>query len=201
MGVIYHLPKSIDDLDAAVFRSIPDYSPYVVEFKREEIPPSLVVYRLWCKELDDLGEITLGEVKLDRVDAQHSTLETEPPPALWEPDRKDERYQSIKGHYDAVMEAFFNRLERDPVWGDGGMWAAIQKRVPIVVAEPPQANEDKPWERIPEKGWDRMALKLWHEGYEAKDIGLQLNKKGKTITNRMCVLRKRHGEEVVPKRK
>jgi len=66
---------------------------------------------------------------------------------------------------------------------------------------PTKEVEAEPWERIPDKGWDRTALKLWHKGYEAKDIGLQLNKKGKTITNRMCALRKRYGEEVVPKRK
>jgi len=165
MGVIYRLPVSVDDLDAAVYRSIPDYSPGVVEFRREERPPALVVYKLWQGELDDLGEI-----KLDRVDAKRSTLEIEPPPlpptpaptseeldalkAISDPNKRlylaamqskrrvesDDLYRRRKEHHKVVIEAFFARLERDPVWGDEGMWAAIQKRVPIAVAEPPQAT-------------------------------------------------------------
>jgi len=70
----------------------------------------------------------------------------------------------------------------------------------------PENNESKKethqiWSMIPDKGWDRECLRLWHRGLTCKDIGNRLKKTDKTIRNRLNLLRKNFGEQAVPYRK
>lgn len=67
--------------------------------------------------------------------------------------------------------------------------------------EEPLDSEGKLWYRIPDIGWDRIALKLWLNDYTHREIGLKLDFAPKTIQNRLTVLRKLHGTEVVPLRR
>jgi len=53
---------------------------------------------------------------------------------------------------------------------------------------------------IPDKGWDRECIRLWHRGLTCKDIGIRLQKTDKTILNRLNQLRKEFGEQTVPYR-
>lgn len=57
------------------------------------------------------------------------------------------------------------------------------------------------WEKIPNIGWDREALKLWHEHYSHAEIGQKLHKDEQTVKNKIRHLRKEHGEEIVPSRR
>lgn len=56
------------------------------------------------------------------------------------------------------------------------------------------------WLTIPDKGWDRECVRLWHRGLTCKDIGIRLHKTDKTILNRLNQLRKDFGEQIVPYR-
>ncbi len=54
---------------------------------------------------------------------------------------------------------------------------------------------------IPLNGEDQELLRLWNNGLTAKEIGIRTGKVGKTISNRLSVLRGMYGEERVPLRK
>jgi len=56
------------------------------------------------------------------------------------------------------------------------------------------------WLTIPDKGWDRECIRLWHRGLTSKDIGRRLEKTDKTILNRLNQLRNQFGEQTVPYR-
>jgi hypothetical protein len=56
------------------------------------------------------------------------------------------------------------------------------------------------WLAIPDKGWDRECIRLWHRGLTCKDIGRRLEKTDKTILNRLNQLRNEFGEQTVPYR-
>jgi hypothetical protein len=56
------------------------------------------------------------------------------------------------------------------------------------------------WLTIPDKGWDRECIRLWHRGLTSKDIGRRLEKTDKTILNRLNQLRNEFGEQTVPYR-
>jgi hypothetical protein len=48
---------------------------------------------------------------------------------------------------------------------------------------------------------DRELLRLWNDGLPAKEIGIRTGKTGKTVSNRLSVLRGMFGEERIPLRK
>ena len=54
---------------------------------------------------------------------------------------------------------------------------------------------------IPLNKEDEEMLRLWNDGLTAKEIGFRTGKVGKTISNRLSVLRGMYGEERVPLRK
>jgi len=54
---------------------------------------------------------------------------------------------------------------------------------------------------IPLNKEDEELLRLWNDGLTAKEIGFRTGKVGKTISNRLSVLRGMYGEERVPLRK
>ncbi|OGN78405.1 MAG: hypothetical protein A2X26_01410 [Chloroflexi bacterium GWC2_49_37] len=56
------------------------------------------------------------------------------------------------------------------------------------------------WLTIPDRGWDRECIRLWHRGLTSKDIGRRLEKTDKTILNRLNQLRNEFGEQAVPYR-
>jgi hypothetical protein len=86
-----------------------------------------------------------------------------------------------------------------------------QKNIPELIspkldnASLPPKNEPrkelpKVWLTIPDKGWDRECIRLWHRGLASKDIGRRLEKTDKTILNRLNQLRNEFGEQTVPYR-
>ncbi|MFQ5791398.1 MAG: hypothetical protein ACE5JI_13080 [Acidobacteriota bacterium] len=62
-------------------------------------------------------------------------------------------------------------------------------------------EEEQPWEQIPDYNWDHQALALWWAGYTCSEIGDKIAAADKTVRNRLTLLRKEHGEEVVPTKK
>jgi len=67
--------------------------------------------------------------------------------------------------------------------------------------EPPP--EAKPWLQIPDVGWDRIAVRLVHQGYSSAEIARKIEKGivPKTVENRLSALRAQYGPEIVPYRK
>jgi hypothetical protein len=60
----------------------------------------------------------------------------------------------------------------------------------------------KPWEIIPDVGWNRRAVELWQAGYKAGEIAAKIgNLTAKTVYNRLSDLRGIYGTEVVPERR
>lgn len=58
-----------------------------------------------------------------------------------------------------------------------------------------------PWEQIPDRGYDRQLIKLWHSGLQAGEIAHQLGIDKTTINKRIGILRKRYGKVIVPSRR
>jgi hypothetical protein len=69
--------------------------------------------------------------------------------------------------------------------------------------QPEDSTEDRPWEEVPDKGYDRKMLELWHAGFSAREIGWMVGKdlSEQTILNRASQLRKRYGDRIVPRRR
>jgi hypothetical protein len=61
----------------------------------------------------------------------------------------------------------------------------------------------KPWENIPDVGWNRRAVELWHAGYTAREIARMIDRglAPKTIANVISNLRGIYGTDVVPERR
>ena len=68
-------------------------------------------------------------------------------------------------------------------------------------AEEAALADPEPWVKIPDKGYDHKMVKLWWEGYTSTEIGKRLHFRPKTIGNRICQLRKEHGEGMIPYRR
>jgi len=62
-------------------------------------------------------------------------------------------------------------------------------------------NQVNVWERIPNVGWYREAIKLWHERKTTAEIAQIIGRREQTVRNKIAELRKIYGEEVVPKRR
>jgi hypothetical protein len=71
---------------------------------------------------------------------------------------------------------------------------------PLPLIDEPKKEPSQTWLMIPDKGWDRECIRLWHRGLTCKDIGIRLQKTDKTILNRLNQLRKEFGEQTVPYR-
>ena len=77
---------------------------------------------------------------------------------------------------------------------------SITNSEPLTPIEEPKKESPQVWLMIPDKGWDRECIRLWHRGLTCKDIGIRLQKTDKTILNRLNQLRKEFGEQTVPYR-
>ena len=58
--------------------------------------------------------------------------------------------------------------------------------------------KSKPWLIIPENGWNRKAVELWHKGYTGPQIANKVGVSKHTVNNVMSKLRDKYGEHVVP---
>jgi DNA-binding NarL/FixJ family response regulator len=48
---------------------------------------------------------------------------------------------------------------------------------------------------------ESLVMDLWAKGYTAKQIALRIGRTEKTILNRVTLMRKTYGEQLVPRRK
>lgn len=67
-----------------------------------------------------------------------------------------------------------------------------------VSAESIPSNDMQPWEKIKNKNWDRLALKMWWEGNSRKEIARKVSVSARRVTNRLSELRQMYGDEIVP---
>jgi DNA-binding NarL/FixJ family response regulator len=78
-----------------------------------------------------------------------------------------------------------------------GLANTLVKNLKLSDGSPPPTVE--PWTLIPDKNNDRTILKLWIEGWDAKKIGRELDGSHRTVYDRLRLLRKEYGEDIVPK--
>lgn len=89
------------------------------------------------------------------------------------------------------------------------LWMELEKegyiKAPTVTDQVPKARPApvKPWEAIPNVGWNRRAVELWHAGYTAAEIAQKVDRDltPKTVSNVISQLRRIYGTEVVPERR
>jgi hypothetical protein len=79
------------------------------------------------------------------------------------------------------------------------------ERLSVPDKGPAQAERDegtqptsKPWEKVPDVGWNQKAVKLLWYGYSGPEIARQVSVAHKTLLNRLTDLRSVHGSEIVP---
>jgi len=60
------------------------------------------------------------------------------------------------------------------------------------------ADSDEPWTKVENIGWDRKAAEMWYHGGSAGEIAKRVGAQPNTVTNKICLLRKRYGTAVVP---
>lgn len=70
-------------------------------------------------------------------------------------------------------------------------------------APAPEPKRSELWLQIPDSGWDRIAVRLVHEGYTSGEIARKIEKGivAKTVEKRLSTLRAVYGPEVVPYRR
>lgn len=59
-------------------------------------------------------------------------------------------------------------------------------------------KQQNPWDVIDNHKWDQDALRMWWDGSTNKTIGKAVSVAPRTVTNQLCILRKKYGEEIVP---
>jgi DNA-binding CsgD family transcriptional regulator len=65
----------------------------------------------------------------------------------------------------------------------------------------PAAEAQEPWLLIPDSGNNRQIVRLWNEHRTCKEISGRVGGTEKTILNRINLLRKQFGPQIVPYRK
>jgi hypothetical protein len=105
---------------------------------------------------------------------------------------------SCQGHLFPEVAAFGRDL---------AAWCRENWRAAPLGVEPPVADlapppgampASDPWALIPDHLWDRQALRLWWAGLTCVEIGARISQAPKTVRNRLTMLRKEYGTDVVP---
>lgn len=81
--------------------------------------------------------------------------------------------------------------------------AALTQLEPTGGSKGEPDEDEQPWMKIPERGWNRLAVRMLHEGYSSDEIAKKTGKDiiAKTVDNRLSELRGTYGVEIVPYRK
>lgn len=79
--------------------------------------------------------------------------------------------------------------------------AAAQPEPATEIQAQPQAPEVGKWMFIPEVGVNREIVRLFYQGYTYRQIGDRVDRDEETINKKISLLRKEHGEDIVPYRR
>ncbi len=95
------------------------------------------------------------------------------------------------------VKLFCSELKYLTYWS--GLANTLLKNLNLSDGSPPPTTVT--WTLIPDKGYDRELLKLWHKGYTAQNISNRINVEPQTVYNRLGELRKVYGDAIVPYRR
>lgn len=95
----------------------------------------------------------------------------------------------VDDHWPEALMRWKNVLEELSSQG----W--VERDETILVEE---EDNSKPWERIPDKSWDRQALEMWCGHRTCGEIGQQIDISEGRVRNRLTELRNKYGMDVVP---
>jgi len=170
----------LDVLDAAICQALDNAPvPGWIEFERQQRTLGSVTYWLRQRELGGLGTLKLHK----RTDAITEMNIAEPARRL--DARQRRHFEEVIAYVD--LEVFGAVATDDELLAT----ASIAPELPFVT---------QPWERVPDEGYDREMLRLWHDGVSAEAIGRQVCVGKRRIHNRLYELRKKYGPEIVPLR-
>lgn len=99
-------------------------------------------------------------------------------------------------NYPNLIEITIYCQERRFVTWDMELVEYLIRHLPISDITP--KKEANIWDAVPDEGWNRRVLELWHKGYSAAVIGERLGYQAQSIYNLLASLRKTYGDEIVP---
>ena len=159
--------------DLPVFERLPDF----VDGKRE-----LTYHKYPLDSLGDVGLLALGD-HTRLLAGQRRFVE------------KSTKEGAILRYVESSMPEALA-----PIWER--VKAELSRLGLVTEAEPVQAkraeNGPRPWENIPDHGWNREAVKMIWDGYNGVEIARKLCVAHKTVLNRISDLRNIHTSAIVP---
>jgi DNA-binding NarL/FixJ family response regulator len=175
--------QQVDHTQTLVLFCLPEYpdNREIEKYEekiRESLPASAIAIHIFDfdnareKALSYLGKY-LHEYRLRCLQEINNLLATSP------------KLVSLQG-------LIFDRLQHDEPWRS-------PKESQRQTTE--KVDRDIPTENEPIRSDLQELVQLWQSGYTAKEIALRIGKTEKTILNRLTLLRRSHGEQVVPRRK
>jgi hypothetical protein len=213
--------RPLDVIDALTMEFLRFYNP-AVTYNREVSNPALVVYTIDNYEYGELGTIRLRKIGEQFADVSftlppipeigdnykpsplfRSWLVDNHPGILSIPETteflaQDTVIQILKLYQEwlypqrqaaqqILIQAYQERLYQEQ-----------QLNVPAETLGEEPEKPPEPWEKIPDHLWDRLAVKMWREGYTNKDIGEIVFVSPRRVTNRLSELRMSFGTDIVP---
>jgi hypothetical protein len=149
------------------------------------------IFWLSHERMGDLGSIELrqasgGKATLALYDAARDMAET--------PEMHKNRHVRLW----QVFQLLANHI--DPSWIRWGQNEGPGNDASVMEAGDKE-SEARPWLQIPDKGTDRVFVRLWWQGFSGEKIADRLTMKRGSVYSKACDLRKRYGIKIVPIRR
>lgn len=187
---IYEYPVIIE----SVAPLLPDERPFPDWANRKNIEPeqSPPVIMVTCtKEAKDQLRVDVACIMEFGEGVFHKIVRV-----LRETGGKERQIEELEVWLDTVSSRFSGAYTAYRIAMDAG----LMEEELAAISETPVTNKGfAPWEQIPDKAWDREALRLFYEGLSTPDISKRLNITSSRISNRLTELRKDY-PEIVPTR-
>ena len=181
MGVIYSILNS--GTQRKILEISPDINPVAVQFLDKDTSLDFVAHKL-------LNGTTLLKVSLS---------DNEKGWELWNAFRDE--MERLGWFSIPTIESISLPVDfKAPEIKGSELSLSITDSDPLPLIDELKKEPSQTWLMIPDRGWDRECIRLWHRGLTCKDIGIRLQKTDKTILNRLNQLRKEFGEQIVPYR-
>jgi hypothetical protein len=190
-------PYQFETVDASIneYLQSEDY----LRYQRSLVTTGSVYYKLifWTPKLvGKKGELQIGtllswewgELHVVKINSGNTRVFLKPndnPDFNPSPNETSARQKYLSG----VVEGLWEWLETRQYEEEKIDESVSQKKIDEVT---------KPWMQIPDKEWDRVALKMWWNYYTCKEISQLVHVTPERVTNRISELRQIHGQGIVP---
>ncbi len=200
-------------------RSTPDDFSFMIDGTPAQFAVMLRHFFPTLRPIDNVDEVTIVVMKSDSRELQEIPADINPILV---------NIFSARSRLNIVIHTMPNlhSLLRVGLVGDANswrLWDVIRDEmarvnwfhlpeVPVQLLEEPSENlsldsvkpagdVQEPWLLIPDSGNNRQIVRLWNEHWTCKEISSKVGGTEKTILNRINLLRKQYGPQIVPYRK